>query len=176
MFLKIILSFFIGYFFQSPTFDPNVSSITYAMRHKFHAWEGTSNQVNVAAKWNDKKQLDKIVVSVKVSSFNSGLSSRDSHMLEILDAITHPNITFSSTTINYTDEGIVAKGKLQFHGITRDVQTLVKVQQINNRIEYSGTFPILLEDYQVTRPSLMFVKTDNQVGIRFKCVFAEPVK
>ena len=173
MFLKIILPFIIGFLFQSPNFDSTTSSVTYGMRHKLHAWEGTSNQVNVAAKWNEKKQLDKIVVLVKVSSFNSGLSSRDSHMLEVLDAFTHPNITFSSTQIAYTNEGILAKGKLQFHGVTKDVQTVVKVLQINNRIEFSGSFPILLEDYKVTRPSLLFVKADNEVSIRFKCVFVE---
>lgn len=173
MFLKIILPFLIGFLFQNPTFDPNASSVTYGMRHKLHAWEGTSKQVNVAAKWNEKKQLDKIVVLVKVSSFNSELSSRDSHMLEVLDALTHPTITFSSTQINYTNEGIIAKGKLQFHGVTRDVQTTVKVQKIDNRLEYSGTFPVLLEDFKVTRPSLLFVKTDNEITIRFKCVFAE---
>ena len=173
MFLNSILPFLIGFLFQSPTFDSNVSSITYSMRHKLHAWEGTSNKVNITSNWNEKKQLDKIAVLVQVSSFNSGLSSRDTYMLDILDAQTHPTITFNSTLITYTNLGIIAKGKLQFHGITRDVQTVVKVQQVNNHIEFSGSFPILLEDYKVTRPSLLFVKADNQVVIRFKCVFTE---
>lgn len=173
MLFQVMLSFLIGIFFQNPTFDPSVSSITYAMKHKLHAWEGTTNQVNIATKWNEKKQLDKISILVKVSSFNSGLSSRDSHMLEILDALKNPNITFSSNEIAYTSEGIIAKGKLQFHGVTKDVQIAVKMERKNNQIEFSGNLPILLEDYNVERPSLLFVKVDNLVAIRFQCVFKD---
>lgn len=171
MLLQIILPLFLGFFFQTPTFDSSASVVTYAMRHKLHAWEGTSNQVNIASNWNDKNQLDAINVLVKVSSFKSGLTSRDNHMLEVLDAIRNPNITFSSTFITYTSEGIIVKGKLQFHGVTRDVQTVVKLQIKNNNIEFSGSLPVLLEDYKVTRPSLLFVKADNLIKISFQCIF-----
>lgn len=171
MVLQIILSLFLSLFAQSPIFETNASSVTYSMRHKLHAWEGTSNQVNFVAGWNDKNQLEKIAVSVKVSSFNSSLPSRDLRMLEVLDASIHPSITFNSNFIAYTNDGILVKGKLQFHGVTKDVQTIVKTKRINNRIEFSGTLPVLLEDYKVTRPSLLFVKADNLIQIRFQCVF-----
>jgi len=81
------------------------------MKHKLHAWDGTSKQVNVASKWNGDK-LEQISVLAKVSSFNSGLSSRDSHMIEVLDALTLPNITFSSTSIKYNGADIITTGKL----------------------------------------------------------------
>jgi len=53
------------------------------------------------------------------------------------------------------------------------LQTVVKMTRNNNRMEYTGTFPILLEDYSIKRPSLFFVKVDNQVDIRFMLVFQE---
>ncbi len=159
-------------FFQAPTYDVTSSSITYTMKHKLHTWEGTSKQVNVGSKWNGDK-LEQISVLAKVSSFNSGLSSRDSHMIEVLDALTIPNITFSSTSIKYNGADILATGKLQFHGVTKEIQFVVKPKKENNQWLYEGEFPVLLESYNVKRPSLLFVKTDDLMKIRFTLVFKD---
>ena len=168
----ILLNLLMSVFFQAPTYDIASSSITYTMKHKLHAWDGTSKQVNVASKWNGDK-LEQISVLAKVSSFNSGLSSRDSHMIEVLDALTLPNITFSSTSIKYNGSEILATGKLQFHGVTKEVQFAVKTRKENNQWVYEGEFPVLLESYNVKRPSLLFVKTDDLMKIRFVLVFKD---
>lgn len=168
----ILLNLLMSVFFQAPTYDIASSSITYTMKHKLHTWDGTSKQVNVASKWNGDK-LEQISVLAKVSSFNSGLSSRDSHMIEVLDALTLPNITFSSTSIKYNGPEILATGKLQFHGVTKEVQFAVKTRKENNQWVYEGEFPVLLESYNVKRPSLLFVKTDDLMKIRFVLVFKD---
>jgi polyisoprenoid-binding protein YceI len=171
MFIQVILTVLLGILLQNPGLDSGASSITYSMKHKLHKWEGVAKEMNVAAKWNERSEMNQISVQVKISAFNSGMASRDRQMLEVTDAVTHPTITFSSSEMDYTDNGIVVKGKLQFHGITRDMQTVVKMTKNNNRTEYIGSFPILLEEYTIKRPSLLFVKVDNQVDIRFRIVF-----
>jgi polyisoprenoid-binding protein YceI len=171
MFIQVILTVLLGILLQNPGLDSGASSITYSMKHKLHKWEGVAKEMNVAAKWNERNEMNQISVQVKISAFNSGMASRDRQMLEVTDAVTHPTITFSSSEMDYTDNGIVVKGKLQFHGITRDMQTVVKMTKNNNRTEYIGSFPILLEEYTIKRPSLLFVKVDNQVDIRFRIVF-----
>ena len=171
MFIQVILTVLLGILLQNPGLDSGASSITYSMKHKLHKWEGVAKEMNVAAKWNERNEMNQISVQVKISAFNSGMASRDRQMLEVTDAVTHPTITFSSSEMHYTDNGIVVKGKLQFHGITRDMQTVVKMTKNNNRTEYIGSFPILLEEYTIKRPSLLFVKVDNQVDIRFRIVF-----
>jgi polyisoprenoid-binding protein YceI len=165
-----ILNILLSVFFQAPTYDITTSSITYTMKHKLHTWDGTSKQVNVASKWNGDK-LEQVSVLAKVSSFNSGLSSRDSHMIEVLDALSIPNITFSSTSINYNGAAITVSGKLQFHGVTKDIQFNVREKKENNQLLYEGEFPVLLESFNVERPSLLFVKTDNSMNIKFSLVF-----
>ena len=165
-----ILNILLSVFFQAPTYDITTSSITYTMKHKLHTWDGTSKQVNVASKWNGDK-LEQISVLAKVSSFNSGLSSRDSHMIEVLDALIIPNITFSSSSIHYNGASIIVSGKLQFHGVTKDIQFNVREKKENNQLLYEGEFPVLLESFNVERPSLLFVKTDNSMNIKFALVF-----
>jgi polyisoprenoid-binding protein YceI len=165
-----ILNILLSVFFQAPTYDITTSSITYTMKHKLHTWDGTSKQVNVASKWNGDK-LEQISVLAKVSSFNSGLSSRDSHMIEVLDALSIPNITFSSSSIHFNGASIIVSGKLQFHGVTKDIQFNVREKKENNQLLYEGEFPVLLESFNVERPSLLFVKTDNSMNIKFALVF-----
>lgn len=158
-----------SFMFQSPVYETNNSSIKYTMRHKLHEWEGVSKEVKVATKWNEQKnEIEQISIVVGVASFNSGLSSRDSHMLEVLDGLTYPRILFSSTSVQYTTDGILVKGKLQFHGIEKQVEAKVKMEKINNKMVFMGRLPILLEDYKVERPSLFFVKVENLVQVDFQ--------
>ncbi len=63
---------------------PEKSTITYHMRHKLHEWDGVSDKLKIQANWESASpvnKITKIAISTKVSSFNSGLSNRDSHMI-----------------------------------------------------------------------------------------------
>lgn len=172
--LHIILSFIVSMFFQSPTYEASTSSIKYSMVHKLHRWEGVSKDLKVATKWNEQKnEIEQISIVVNVATFNSGLSSRDSHMMEVLDGLTYPRILFSSSSVQYTTDGILVKGKLQFHGVERMIETKVKLEKVNRRWVFSGSFPVLLEDYKVERPSLLFVKVDNKIQIDFHVAYKE---
>lgn len=172
--LHIILSFIVSMFFQSPTYEASTSSIKYSMVHKLHRWEGVSKDLKVATKWNEQKnEIEQISIVVNVATFNSGLSSRDSHMMEVLDGLSYPRILFSSSSVQYTTDGILVKGKLQFHGVERMIETKVKLEKANRRWVFSGSFPVLLEDYKVERPSLLFVKVDNKIQIDFQVAYKE---
>jgi polyisoprenoid-binding protein YceI len=172
MLLHVIFSFIVSIFFQSPTYETSASSVKYSMVHKLHSWEGVSKELKVATKWNEQKnEIEQISIVVNVATFNSGLSSRDSHMMEVLDGLTYPRIIFSSSSVQYTPEGILVKGKLQFHGVERMIETKVKLEKQNRKLVFSGSLPVLLEDYKVERPGLLFVKVDNLVKIDFQVVY-----
>lgn len=172
MLLHVLLSFILNLFFQNPNFETTASSVTYSMVHKLHSWQGVSKDLKVATKWNEQKnEIEQISIVVNVATFNSGLSSRDSHMMEVLDGLTYPRIIFSSSSVQYTPEGILVKGKLQFHGVERMIETKVKLEKQNRKLVFSGSLPVLLEDYKVERPGLLFVKVDNLVKIDFQVVY-----
>ena len=172
MLLHVIFSFIVSMFFQSPTYETSASSVTYSMRHKLHSWQGVSKDLKVATKWNEQKnEIEQISIVVNVATFNSDLSSRDSHMMEVLDGLTYPRIIFSSSSVQYTPEGILVKGKLQFHGVERMIETKVKLEKINRKWMFTGSLPVLLEDYKVERPGLLFVKVDNLVKIDFQVAY-----
>jgi polyisoprenoid-binding protein YceI len=150
------------------------STITYHMRHKLHEWDGVSDILKVQANWENASptnKITKIAISTKVSSFNSGLSNRDSHMIEVLDALTYPNIIFNSTSILYNQNDLLVNGQLQFHGVTKQISFNAKQIDKEGKVFFEGIFPILLEDFKVKRPSLLFVKAENEIQIKFKLNF-----
>ena len=172
MLLHVLLSFILALFFQNPSFETTASSVTYSMVHKLHSWQGVSKDLKVATKWNEQKnEIEQISIVVNVATFNSGLSSRDSHMMEVLDGLTYPRIIFSSSNVQYTPDGILVKGKLQFHGVERMIETKVKLEKVNRKWMFTGSLTVLLEDYKVERPSLLFVKVDNLVKIDFQVAY-----
>jgi len=175
--LSLILLFVSPFLFhlepiQQPLLEK--SSITYHMRHKLHEWDGVSDKLKIQANWENASpvnKITKIAISTKVSSFNSGLSNRDSHMIEVLDALTYPTIVFNSTSIIYNQNELLVNGQLQFHGVTKQISFNTKQSDKEGNIFFEGAFPILLEDFKVKRPSLLFVKADNEIQIKFKLYF-----
>lgn len=150
------------------------STITYHMRHKLHEWDGVSDKLKIQVNWENvipTNKITKIAISTKVSSFNSGLSNRDSHMIEVLDALSYPNIIFNSTSIVYNQNDLLVNGQLQFHGVTKQIYFNAKQINEEGNLFFEGIFPILLEDFKVQRPSLLFVKADNEIQIKFKLYF-----
>ena len=153
---------------------PEKSTITYHMRHKLHEWDGVSDKLKIQANWENASpvnKITKIAISTKVSSFNSGLSNRDSHMIEVLEALSYPNIIFNSTSIIYNQNDLLVNGQLQFHGVTKQISFNAMQSDKEGNIFFEGAFPILLEDFKVKRPSLLFVKADNEIQIKFKLYF-----
>ena len=92
-------------------------------------------------------------------------------MIEVLDALTYPNIIFTSTSISYNQNDILVKGQLQFHGVTQQITFNAKQLFLDDHLIFEGSFPVLLEDYKVKRPSLLFVKAENEIQIKFKIYF-----
>ena len=151
--------------------DKSLSSLTYAMKHALHAWTGTSREVACAAETDAGGRITRVAATVRVKSFDSQNSNRDAHMLEVTDALTYPNITFSSNTVTPETDGYLVRGNLSFHGVTKPYETKVTESKNNVRRIITGRFIFLLEDFGIERPTLMLVKTDNEVEVSFEFHF-----
>lgn len=151
--------------------DKSRSSISYTMKHALHEWTGISREVACAAETDAADRITRVAATVRVKSFDSQNSNRDAHMLEVTDALSHPNITFSSTNVTPEAEGYLVKGNLTFHGVSRPFEAKVRETKKEGRRIITGRFIFLLEDFRIERPTLMLVKTDNEVVVEFEFVF-----
>ncbi len=173
--MKIII--FIGLLFfgnftthkqQPPTAiaDKIKSYITYHMSHPAHDWDGTSKEVTATIEYNAKShQITKVTVSVPITSFDSKNKSRDKNMLDYTEADKYAAVSFTSEAISYTANTLSVSGKLSFHGISKNISFQVTEKEDGNHKIITGGFILQLEDFQVKRPSVMFVKSSNDLKI-----------
>ena len=153
--------------------DKATSTVSYAAKHPLHSWEGVSHDVNCAMIYNDEsKQPESVAVSIKVASFDSDNNNRDSHAVEAMEGIKFPNVTFTSSDIKSGDNGaLTAKGTLTFHGIAKPVTLQATQKESGGKMTLTGEFPVNMTDYKIERPSLLGLKTEDAMMLRFNVVF-----
>ena len=151
--------------------DPKKSEIKYAMSHPMHSWEATSKDFKCALVYDTETQIiEGVAVVAAVRSFDSKNASRDSHALEVLDALKHPNITFSSTKVMQQGEQLQVAGNLTFHGITKPIQFVAKQQKAGNILTVTGGFTVQMKDFEIESPTLLGIKTKEDIKLSFKVV------
>jgi polyisoprenoid-binding protein YceI len=151
--------------------DRTKSYIKYEMKHAVHSWTGISKDLGCVIQLNAKDEIEKVAATVKVKSFDSDNSNRDSHMLEVTDALTYPSISFYSTSVIRSTTGYQVRGILSFHGVDRAIAFDMAEERSGKGRTLKGSFKILLEDYLIERPTLLMVKTDNEVKLELFVVF-----
>jgi polyisoprenoid-binding protein YceI len=152
--------------------DKKESAISYSMVHPLHEWTGTSKDVNCVIIYNqDSGRIESVAVSVLVSTFDSKNSNRDSHAMEVLDAIKYPTVKFTSNDIRQNGEDLTIRGNLIFHNISKPMTLLAKRKDGNKETSIEGSFIVHITDHEVPPPSMMGMKTDEKMTLNFKIVF-----
>jgi polyisoprenoid-binding protein YceI len=149
------------------------SSLTYVLVHPMHTVKGVSRDFECKVDLSDDTVSSVIRVVAEVRNFDTGNSSRDSHALEAVDALKFPRVSFASNAVKPDSGGYTVSGDLTFHGKTRPVSFHVTPVSGKERVEIKGAFTVKLSDFGVQRPSLMFVKTHDELTLRFD-LFAKP--
>lgn len=152
--------------------DKKESSVTYQMTHPLHEIEATSKDIGCWVDYNPaKKEISHVYVQIDVTSFNSGNSNRDSHAMEVIDAISYPKVKFSSTSISPNGDKLKITGKLTFHGITKEITFDVLPKWDNNKLTVTGNFIISLTEFKIERPSLLMIPVKDELRFSFIEVF-----
>lgn len=153
--------------------DKTKSTVTYAMKHPMHDWQGVSRDVSAALVMDDAtRQVQQVAVVIRVASFDSKNQNRDSHMVEVLDGLKYPNVTFSSQDVRANPDGsLTANGKLTFHNVTKPISIQATRREANGQLILDGKFDVKLTDYNVERPSLLAVPVEDQFNMSFSLVF-----
>jgi polyisoprenoid-binding protein YceI len=152
--------------------DKKETSMTYQITHPLHEIEATSKDINCWADFDpSKKEITHVYVQIDVTSFNSGNSNRDSHAMEVVDAITYPYVKFNSSGITQNGDKIKVSGKLLFHGVTKEITFDAAPKWEGNKLIVSGAFTISLTAFKIERPSLLLVPVSDDLRFTFKDVF-----
>jgi polyisoprenoid-binding protein YceI len=148
--------------------DKKESSITYHMTHPLHEIEATSKDVGC---WVDldpaKKEITHVYVQIDVTTFDGGNSNRDSHAMEVIDAISYPKVKFTSTSIMQNGDKLKVTGKLTFHGVTKEIIFDALPKWESNKLTVTGNFVISLTEFKIERPSLLMIPVKDELRFSF---------
>ena len=148
----------------------NSSKITYYGSHFTSDWQGHTSGLRGTIVYDAVNQTtNSCSLLVDLATFDSGNSNRDSNMLTYLDVFQYPEVMFDSNEIFVEGINASIKGKLTFHGITKDINLTADIS-FNDGFNAEGSFIILLSEYEVERPVLLFKKIADEMKLKFHIV------
>jgi len=170
--------FFVGVAWaQSADWSAASGSLRYHVVHKLHKVEGVSRRVEGRARVLGDGNVQ-VMVRVPADSFDSGNVNRDEHAKEALEAAHYPFVVLKATgalvpPAKYpASEQRTFNAILSLHGVDEPLSLPVTLRwESANRVQAQARFAISLDHFKIERPSLMFVKVDDEVWIDVEVVF-----
>jgi polyisoprenoid-binding protein YceI len=146
---------------------PGESTLTYVIDHPMHKVTGVSRDFVCRVVLSPDTLSSKVEVSADVKTFDSGNPNRDDHALEAIRAYKHPKVAFASDSVRKDGEAYRVFGRLTFAGKTRPVDFTVTDTREGGKVRIAGGFSVKLTDFDVERPSLLFIPAKDRLDIRF---------
>ncbi len=166
-----ILLLVFNFSFSQNTFMINneKSTISYNAKHVLHAWDGVNDNISGVIIYDSV--ISKIAIAAKVVDFDSGNSGRDSHSLEVLEALKFPNIKFYSDDISTQGNAITFNGDIEFHGQKKPITVLGTIDDNESLINVTGKFQIIPTEFSIKLPSFMLIEMEDYLNISFDVQF-----
>ncbi|MDB4402511.1 YceI family protein [Algibacter sp.] len=160
--MKRFLFFVICFCCLSLSFSQNKSSIDFVIRNVGIAVDGHFNTFNIETDFDNKGELLNIKGEIKVASIETGIESRDNHILkaDYFDIENHENITWISKAINTIDDGVFTMiADLTIKGKTKEISITVNRDKINNKYKITSSFKINRRNFDVGGRSIVMSNT-----------------
>ena len=99
----------------------------------------------------DKLASSKLSLKLEVSSINTGNGLMNKHAKgeEWFNAEKYPYIEFTSSKIEKTAEGFKATGKLQMHGVSKEISIPFTFSKKGSKATFIAKFSVDRTDYQI---------------------------
>ncbi|MCC1483402.1 YceI family protein [Winogradskyella immobilis] len=144
------------------SFSQNTSSIDFTIRNLGLNVEGHFSKFSIISNFNTQNELIHLSGEIMVSSIDTGIESRDEHLLkpDYFNTKKHAIISLKSTEIIKQDSGnYLVKASLTIKGKTAKISIPVKAQKIDNTYKVTSNFEINRLDFNVGGSSFVMSKT-----------------
>ena len=165
---NILIFIFVISSLLATQYEVTSNRIVYYGVHALHKWEGSTTKTTGTLSYDKNKKTYSCNITVPLNTFSSGNDNRDSNMLTYCNAITYPDIIFKSKMIAVNNESIDLEGIIEFAGKKRNLKTVANLIELNeNEFSIQGEFEILLSDFGIPQPSLLFIKMEDNILIKY---------
>lgn len=119
----------------------------------------------------EKDLLKKIVLTVRFTSKNP-------FFRRFIEYDKYPDFTFSSTLDNpilIKNQGfITVKGKVTFHGITKEIKINLENTSTNSEFVFKGPINIKMTEFGLTPPRFLFFRVDDKIETEVE-IYSTPI-
>ncbi|MGZ3693399.1 MAG: YceI family protein [Bdellovibrionota bacterium] len=136
-------------------------TLQYTLKHMLHTVVGKTSDVKGIGKCNPEC---KFLVAAPVKSFSSDNSNRDSNMQKITRAATNPMVEMR-TTVTPAKGKKSAEAEIKFAGKTHQYSVSIDFTDEAGGFRVQSLIPMKLSDFDIERPSLLGVATDDDVPV-----------
>ncbi|WP_111683257.1 YceI family protein [Winogradskyella tangerina] len=157
--------------FANLSFAQNASSISFVIKNLGVNVDGHFNTFEIDANFDNNSELTELTGKITVSSIETGIDSRDEHLLEedYFDTENHKYITLKSKTITKTSNGnYTVNASLSIKGKTKSITIPVTVSNTGNSKKIVSSFEINRKDFKVGGGSFVMSKTVKIEVIHFQ--------
>jgi len=93
-----------------------------------------------------------------------------------LESNIYPRSTFEGKIINFNDinenfKNYQITGNLTIKGVTKKINTTASIRKFKNQLELIANFSVMLSDFEVRIPKIVFKKIDEEVKINLNFVY-----
>lgn len=157
---------------------PRLSTLTFDVSAQLHHVHGVGNRFSGTIT-GDPSDITSAKISMKIdpASFNTDNEKRDKDMREkCFELGKYPFIEFNSTSIQSNQKELKAgqpikatiQGALKMHGLEKQVSVPVTIQLTGDTLNAEGDMAVVLDEWKILRPKVLFVQLQNDVSIHFK--------
>ena len=160
--MKHFLLFVIFFCCLSLGFSQNNSSIEFVIRNVGIGVDGHFNTFSIETIFNNNGELSSINGEIKVASIETGMESRDQHLLkdDYFDVENYENITLVSKTISAKSEGIFnVVATLTIKEKTKEIRIKVNRVKVDDEYKITSKFAINRRDFDVGGGSFVLSNT-----------------
>jgi polyisoprenoid-binding protein YceI len=116
-------------------------------------------------------------INILSSSLKSKKEDRDKNMYELLNTSIYPNITFNITNIKKDkNKQFKIKGELTLNAVTKEITSLVTIEEFENALAMDGTFFIKLTQFNMKPPKMFFLTVRDQIDIKYNLIYKKDNK
>jgi hypothetical protein len=117
-----------------------------------------------------------IVYSIPIKDFQFAKTLMQEHFNEkYMDTEKFPKSTFQGKIIGFQQvdgvQQVRAQGKLTIHGVTKDIDQPGTIEVQGKKIQMKSKFMIKLEDYNITRPQLLWQNIAEEVEVTVEFLY-----
>jgi polyisoprenoid-binding protein YceI len=153
-------------------------SLSFDAKATLGAFTGTTSAVTGSISGGADVREVRGHVEAPIPSLKTGNGLRDKDMMKAMDADSFPTMRFELQGVSLQHEAgdsavVTLSGQLTIHGVKRDVAVPALVRYGKDGVQVTGTFPLNVRDYGVTRLSRMLgaFKMNPDIVVHLDVVF-----